>query len=213
MPIKISLKSCVTHEYDPQEVLKVFEALNFRSLRDRLVKVATPTQKSMFPDMIGEKAVRDADVADMDSDGHVMAVGAVVAASDVVETVIVRDQTALDDLVAVLNAATDFAVDTETTSIDAMLAELVGISLSVDGKTAYYIPVGHREGQQLPLQVVVDALRPLFVDPAKPKYLHNVPYDLVVLCQHGLDLFPVAVDTMVANGFKSYQPHNLDSRI
>lgn len=198
VPIRIDLKSCVTHEYEPQEVLKVFEELNFRSLRDRLVKVATPTQKSMFPDMVDEKAVRDADVAGMDDDGAVIADGAVVAASEVVETVIVRDQAALDALVQDLQDAAGFAVDTETTSVDAMQAELVGISLSVDGKTAYYIPVGHREGQQLPLHVVVDALRPLFVDPSKPKYLHNVTYDLVVLCQHGLDLYPVTVDTMVA---------------
>jgi len=104
-----------------------------------------------------------------------------VAASEVVETVIVRDQAALDALLDVLHAAPGFAVDTETTSIDAMQAELVGISLSVDGKTAYYIPVGHRTGEQLPLQVVVDALRPPLTDPSKPKYLHNVTYDLVVL--------------------------------
>ena len=69
-----------------------------------------------------------------------------------------------------LAAAEQIAVDTETTSTDPMLAELVGISLAVEPGKGYYIPVGHRTGEpQLPLETVIEALRPALSDPRIPK--------------------------------------------
>lgn len=190
VPITLDIAKCLTHDYDQNTVLAVFEELNFRSLRDRLIKINTPSQPSLFGDEFAP-ADDDAPVDDAEF-------APPKRAADEVTTVIVSDRASLDLLVETLDAAPSFAVDTETTDIDPMKADLVGISLSVDGKTAYYIPVGHTRGEQLPLQTVVEALRPSFEDAAKPKYMHNMTYDLVVLRQHGLDVMPVTVDTMVA---------------
>jgi DNA polymerase-1 len=101
-------------------------------------------------------------------------------------------------LVATLNASSGIAWDVETTGTDQMTARLVGISLAVVGERAYYIPVGHDNGTQLPLQTVVDALRPPLTNPNIPKYAHNANYDLVMMQRYGVDVSPVGFDTMIA---------------
>src|SRR5579875_2535244 len=106
------------------------------------------------------------------------------------------------------------AVDTETTSLDAMQAELVGISLAVEPGQACYIPVGHRaprrqgaldfggEGAgdeaplQLPREAVLAALKPLLADPTVLKIGHNIKYDMLVLGHYGLTVTPYD-DTML----------------
>src|SRR5690606_37107853 len=83
----------------------------------------------------------------------------------------------LESLVAQLRKAGEFAVDTETTSTDPMAATLVGISMSVAENSGCYIPVGHDadllEVQQLPLDRVIEALRPIFADENLGKIGHN----------------------------------------
>jgi DNA polymerase I len=73
-------------------------------------------------------------------------------------TTLVDTPEALDDLIKVLNEAEMIAFDTETTDTDVMRATLVGISLAVEQDHGYYIPVGHKEGQQLPVETVLTAL-------------------------------------------------------
>ncbi len=107
----------------------------------------------------------------------------------------------LDAEIAALQQADGFAIDTETTSQDPMLAELVGISLAHMPHEAVYIPVAHRyEGapEQLNRDEVLERLRPLLEDPSRPKYGQNIKYDLIVLKRHGVDLRGIAFDTMVA---------------
>ncbi len=103
------------------------------------------------------------------------------------------------------------AVDTETTSLDAMAADLVGVSLSVRQGQACYIPLGHTgpmpageldlEGatdvpDQIPLDQALDLLRPLFEDPSVLKVGQNLKYDMSVLRRYGIDLMPID-DTML----------------
>lgn len=96
------------------------------------------------------------------------------------------------------------AVDTETTSLDAMRAELVGVSLAVRPGEACYIPVGHRAADgllgekpdQLPLEAVLAALRPLLADPAVLKIGQNLKYDMLVLARYGVVITPLD-DTMM----------------
>ncbi len=113
------------------------------------------------------------------------------------------------------------AVDTETTSLNALKAELVGISLCYKPGIAAYIPLNHKKelslldqdtlGKQLSLAKVIPLLKPLFESPSLLKIGHNIKYDLLVLKNHGLDIFPID-DTMVLSyvldGTKT--PHNLD---
>jgi DNA polymerase-1 len=101
------------------------------------------------------------------------------------------------------------AIDTETTGLDEMVAELVGISLCVDAGTACYIPLAHKAGEgdglfgsdalaegQLDLGAVLDALRPLLEDPAILKIGQNVKYDAKILARYGIDMAPID-DTML----------------
>jgi DNA polymerase-1 len=109
----------------------------------------------------------------------------------------------------VLNKAQTIVWDVETTSVDQMTAELVGIALSVDDKIGYYVPVGHiAQGagtlfeepvaQQLPLQDVLDAIRPALTNSDIAKIAHNASYDMTVMHRYGVDVAPVAFDTMIA---------------
>jgi DNA polymerase-1 len=95
------------------------------------------------------------------------------------------------------------ALDTETTSVDAMTADLVGISLSVVAREAWYIPVGHRiagdAGRQLSLETVREALGPVLADPAIAKLAHNAKYDLRILARHSLPVQGLTCDTMLAS--------------
>jgi DNA polymerase-1 len=109
----------------------------------------------------------------------------------------------LEALAQRLRQAAVLAVDTETTDLDTKVAELVGVCLSVESHAGYYIPVGHKEGRNLPLAAVRGALKPILDDPSRRLVFHNAKYDLPILDRHGL--LPTGlerpgklVDTMVA---------------
>ena len=108
-----------------------------------------------------------------------------------------------------LAAVDEFAFDTETDALDAMTANLVGISLCAEPGVACYIPVGHVLGDaggllgpqlldgQLPLATVIDALRPLLEDASRAKIGQNGKYDLHVLRRHGIDVAGYREDTLL----------------
>lgn len=117
----------------------------------------------------------------------------------------------MDDLRAWINDVEEIgtvAVDTETTGLDTMVADLVGISLSIEPGKACYIPVGHSGSdgdglalggdapEQLPLNDVLDALKPMLEDPAIMKVGQNLKYDMVILARYGITLAPID-DTML----------------
>lgn len=92
------------------------------------------------------------------------------------------------------------AMDTETTSLDPMLARLVGISLSTEPGVAAYIPVGHRgtdRADQLPREEVLERLKPWLEDEEAAKLLHNAKYDTHVLNNEGIALAGITEDTML----------------
>lgn len=119
-------------------------------------------------------------------------------------------------LLADLKAAGTFAVDLETTSLNPLDAEIVGISLSCRDHEACYIPVGHfylGAPEQLPRRRVLDALRPLLIDPKIRKVGQNLKYDYQVFRRHGIELAGVWCDTMVASYLLNpvRSGHGLDS--
>lgn len=185
VPLKVDLDACVSHDYDVRRVDELFGELEFRSLRTRLPKVAeaqNPEQLSLF----GPTPAPEAPPI------------VVEERPPVAETVIVNTEASLNALVEILNVAGGIAWDVETTGINPLTADLVGISLAVSGETGYYIPVGHQEGEQLPLQTIINGLRPPLTNPAIPKYAHNADYDLLMMQRYGIDVAPVGFDTMIA---------------
>ena len=113
---------------------------------------------------------------------------------------------ALDAWIARARAQGRVALDTETSSIDAHSADLVGLSLATDVNVACYIPFVHRGGDglfdsgfvegQLPRETVIEKLQPLLNDPAVLKIGQNIKYDLSVLRRFGTDVTPFD-DTML----------------
>ena len=114
------------------------------------------------------------------------------------ETVLTEAQ--LSDWIARLQAADEFAFDSETDSLDPMRATLVGLSFSVEPGQACYIPLGHDypgAPAQLDRAAALEALRPLLEDPTKKKLGQHGKYDLHVLRRHGVDVRGYADDTML----------------
>ena len=114
------------------------------------------------------------------------------------QTVLTQQQ--LDSWVTKIKSAPLVAVDTETTSLDYMQAQLVGVCVAVEPGQAAYIPFGHDylgAPAQLSQDTVLAQLKPLLEDPDIKKIGQNLKYDMSVLAQHGIDLQGVAFDTML----------------
>ncbi len=129
------------------------------------------------------------------------------------ETVTTEAQ--LDKWLALVDAAALTSVDTETTSLEPMTAQMVGISLSVEAGKGAYIPVAHRYAgvpQQLPRELVLGKLRAWLEDPAKPKVGQNLKYDSHIFANHGVALRGIVHDTLLQSYvFESHKPHDMDS--
>ena len=114
---------------------------------------------------------------------------------------LVSDRASLEKAVRALRRAKKgFAVDTETTSVDPMRAELVGIALADSAGRGWYVNLGHRRGAEpLPVETVRDVLGPVLADPALPKTAHHAKYDLLVLERAGFPVEGLSFDTMIAS--------------
>ncbi|MFP6807809.1 MAG: DNA polymerase I [Pseudomonadales bacterium] len=113
---------------------------------------------------------------------------------------IVTTHEQLDEWISKLSDAEYFAFDTETTSLDYMVAELVGVSFSCAAGSAAYVPLGHDyEGapEQLALADVLEKLRPLLEDPERVIIGQNLKYDMSVLARYDLKLRGIGFDTML----------------
>jgi DNA polymerase-1 len=120
------------------------------------------------------------------------------APTEAVDYMVVQTKGQLEQMLATLYEAGQFSFDTETTGLDAVQAGLVGLSFSTAPTVAWYVPVGHQEGEQLPMEEVLAAVRPLFESPDISKCAHNSNYDMTILASHGIDCQGVDFDTMVA---------------
>lgn len=164
---------------DKESLIKLYERYGFRSWLRELTgeKERVPT-----------------------GDARVPAETVKPAAPDHKEYEVVMDWEALDAWLVKVRAADCVALDTETTSLEAMQARLVGISLSVEPGRACYIPVGHRgtDAQgQLDKEGVLARMKPWLEDDRSTKLLHHAKYDTHVFANEGVDLRGVSDDTML----------------
>ncbi len=143
--------------------------------------------------------------ADLEFKTWLSELGGLNESTDVAEEVHGRYETILDKKtfkkwVDKLAKAPVFAFDTETTSIDAMQARLVGVSFAVEAGESAYVPVGHDyldAPAQLTCDEVLGALRPILEDPKRAKLGQNLKYDCTVLHNHGVNLEGIRFDTML----------------
>ena len=129
------------------------------------------------------------------------------------ETVFTEAQ--LDAWIMRISNANLTAIDTETTSLEPMTAQLVGVSLCCEAGHACYIPVAHQYADaplQLSREIVLEKLKPWLEDDSKAKVGQNLKYDTHIFANHGVTLRGIAHDTLLESYvFESHKSHNMDN--
>jgi len=167
------------------------------ALRELLTRLEFTTWLGQLDEGSEDAGQRDAPAADVDYE-------------------LVLSEAQLDGWLRELEAAEVFAFDTETTSLDYMQADIVGVSFAVQAGRAAYVPLAHRypgAPEQLDRDSVLERLRPLLEDPRRAKLGHNLKYDMSVLARHGIDLQGVRYDTMLESYVldSTASRHDMDS--
>jgi len=218
LPVTLDLKQCIAHDFQRDEVAELFRILEFRRLIDRLPQSNGEKAAPRGPTLSNEEEELYALYAPLpdkpsvpgEAPAPLPATVRSLRSDETMTTHIVDTEDKLQALVRALDQAQIISFDTETTSTESLTGGLVGISLAVNEDEGYYIPVGHVRLQlesdaleslaegQLPLQQVLDALRPALTDPRKGKIAHNAAYDWIVLGRYGIEVAPLTFDTMIA---------------
>jgi len=120
----------------------------------------------------------------------------------------------LKELINRLSKKKEISIDTETTSLNTLEAELVGVSLSVKANEGYYVPLGHSidKDKNLPFDESLEILKKFLENPKVQKFGQNIKYDLEVLHRYDIDIDPISFDTMLASYVldPSARQHSLD---
>ncbi|WP_339948316.1 DNA polymerase I [uncultured Albimonas sp.] len=209
VPVEDPLDSFALRDPEPETLLGFLRLMEFRTLTARVAErlgvtdlpsAAAPEGAS--PEARGETGGKSASASADWQDP------ALTAPIDPASYEIVRDADALRAWIAKIEDRGEVAIDTETTSLDEMVADLVGVSLSVTPGEACYVPFGHMIGDgdllgaaekapgQMDREEALEILRPMLVDPAILKIGQNLKYDLKVLARHGVPVAPID-DTML----------------
>ncbi|MCX8061522.1 MAG: DNA polymerase I, partial [Anaerolineales bacterium] len=192
-------------QFNLEQVEEIFRQLEFRTLMTRFREVAglygfkLPSTRSSSGQL--SLFVEEAQPTQ----------AALEVSTSLIPYEIINDLTSLQTLVERLERASVIAIDTETTATDAMRAELVGLSLAINGEKGYYIPVGHHSShqKQLSLADVIRSLHKPLTNPKIEKIGHNLKYDFIVLARHGLRVQPLTFDSMIAEWLCDPNSHNL----
>lgn len=201
LDIPLDLEQARIKNFEPSEVKELFRELEFRNLMNRLNDVMGIIGMEVSDEVSAGEQIKMFGREKQESN--------FAQSSDDTEVILVDTQNALALLVEELNAAEVIAFDTETTSTDKMQADLVGISLAVEPQKGYYIPLGHKEGVQLKIENVIEALRKPLTNKKIPKVAHNIKYDYVMLARYGLEVTPFGFDTMIAEWLRDPDSRNL----
>ena len=181
MPMQLDLEACRLQGYQREQVLELFRELEFTSLMNRL---------SQIHEYLGGNATGSAPAEST--------VVSVKPSMDGIAYNLVDSIESLQGLASRLSEVRLIAIDTETNSLNPMEAGLVGISLSAEPNSAYYIPTGHFDGYNLPIKAVKEYLGPVLADSNMLKTAHNANFDLTVLAEHGFGVNGLAFDPMIA---------------
>jgi DNA polymerase-1 len=189
-PIEFSLEKLKRGEINFEKAKKLFLELEFSSLLDYLSKKAEKPELELAFATTAEKLTeRKANY------------------------ICIKSIDELEKLMSELLNVREVAIDTETTSLNSLMAELVGVSLCSEPGKAYYIPIGHRDKERnLPRERALKLLKGLLSEKKIQKFGQNIKYDLEVLHRAGLEINPISFDTMLASYIinPSGRQHNLN---
>jgi DNA polymerase I len=193
MPVEATLDDLEVKAPDPVALMDFLTRMEFRTLTKRIAEklgVAAPAIPEAAPQASPDPIEEEQPKFDLDA------------------YVTIRSAEDLAPWIGAIREVGYVAVDTETTSLDEMRAELVGISLALEPGLACYIPVGHVTGEgdlfgggaraegQMTIAEALEALRPVLEDDAVLKIGHNMKYDWKILARYGVRVTPFD-DTML----------------
>ena len=192
----------VVKEPDIDKVFSIMDELEFRNLKNRVATVfgvggaAQPEQKSSEP-VQGDLFAQPSAAGGTADTGLLFQTSSHKSIDSVKHSYyLVNNDMSLSSLMAELSILEDFCFDTETTSVNAMEAELVGISFSWKEGEAYYVPVPANKQEALKF---VTVFKSLFEDVTIGKTGQNIKYDMLVLKNYNIDVKGELFDTMVAH--------------
>lgn len=206
VPIDLDEKALIIEKPDEEVLKEIFTELEFRTMAKRifgeeLVEGPVGGQQSLFGGGASTQ-VAAAPIADNESDLKTAA-----TTPHHYETCDTKEKR--QALIKQLNAATEWCFDTETTSLVAIDAELVGISFSVKPHEAFYIPV---PADKAAAQAIVEEFRPVFENENATIIGQNIKYDMLVLQNYGVQLKGKLFDTMLTHYLlEPDQRHNMDA--
>lgn len=197
VPVQLDLEKARLGQYDRAAVMALFQELEF-GIKSNLIKKlppVTPALAALPANLPAAPSVQSGPIqlSLLESEEQPSMPLPTPLADQ-----IVSDTVTLTKIVDRLRMAPIVAFDTESSSLQAIGSDLVGISLAISPEEAWYIPVGHETGEQLPLAEVVRVLAPIFADPHQPKVAHNAKFDAEVLAGVGMKVAGLTFDTMIA---------------
>ena len=198
------------------KLAELFDRFEFKSWRRELDSMPDDVQSSIeskAPALAANTRAASGDVDLMTVHNSSINIDYKANTSRHFETILTNEQ--LDAWLAKLSAAELICVDTETTSLEPMLAKIVGLSFSVEAGSAAYLPLTHDyfdAPEQLKLVETLAKLKPILENEAIKKVGQNLKYDQHVFANHGIDLRGISHDTMLQSYvFESHKTHGMDA--
>ncbi|TOI92017.1 DNA polymerase I [Vibrio parahaemolyticus] len=185
-------ESLLKAEPNKDELIKLYGQLTFKSWLNELLEGSSGTVEAV--ELAGSAQ------ASSSSSHAEMETSAVTIDRSQYETIL--DEASFNAWLEKLKAAELFAFDTETDSLDYMVANLVGLSFAIDEGIAAYVPVAHDyldAPEQLDRDWVLEQLKPILEDDAQAKVGQNLKYDASVLARYGIEMKGIKYDTMLAS--------------
>jgi DNA polymerase-1 len=212
VPIDFDAQESKFGQFDREAVIKVLMNYELRLVANRIPRSESAHLNETKPDNndIAETSTKHASGQldmndDLSSSVSVEALTQTDPPKPLGEYEIVTDMAGLQTMIDQLHKNGEFAFDTETTGLNPMTSDLVGLSFAIKTGHAWYVPVGHTEGTQVSFSEGLTLLRPLFEDESINKIAHNANFDLMVLGTAGIDVKTLGFDTMIAAALCGYR--------
>ncbi len=207
-PINVSLDDCKLRGFNYQKVAPLLDKLELKTFKKQLDKL-----QEKFGDILVEETKETEETEQLSLFGVTETQTIINQENpDIIQPLIIDTEAKLKELINTLKQQKLTAWDTETTSVKAKEAKLVGISCCWGEETNQiaYIPLNHTKGIQLKIEQILSELRPILEGEKYPKVLQNTKYDRLVFWQININLNGVIFDTMLASYvLNPYSSHNL----
>mgnify|MGYP002852138864 CR=1 FL=1 len=213
VPIDIELESLRMKEANEEEIIKIFEELEFKTLinkknnnsKNTSEKKSSESKKSKMNDLFNNDFFSE----NQDEDKETEKINTLeTIKTNTHKYYLIDSESGIDELVARILTSKFISLDTETTNIEPTRAELVGLSFSINENEAYYVACPDDKEKT---QEIINKLKVVYENPEIQKIGQNIKYDIIVLAGYGVTLKGEIFDTMIAHYLISPElRHNMD---